>query len=270
MFFGSIETDSPQAFIGSWLASQVDRGRGLKVKMAERLGISPSHFSQLLKGERSISPEQAIELSEFMGISELETEMFMLLVDLERAGSAKLKKRISAAIEKKRHAARQISNRIRTEQKLSGEVQAQYYSSWIYPAIRNLVAIDGFNSLQAISDALKIESVVVGRALEFLIEHGLCVIDEKGRVGYGSSWIHLSSNSPMANVSHQNWRLQAMNKMNLNRVSDLYFTSPMSLSREAVEAIRAQLLSTVENVKSVAQPSQSETLFCLNIDWFQV
>ena len=49
----------------------------------------------------------------------------------------------------------------------------------------------------------------------------------------------------------------------------LFYTSPMSLSVEAAQHIRRMLPTLLEEVSRIVGPSASETVYCLNIDWFE-
>lgn len=57
--------------------------------------------------------------------------------------------------------------------------------------------------------------------------------------------------------------------MNLQNENDLFFTSPMSLSKEAAEKIRQELPAFIEKISKIVIPSKSEVIRCLNIDWFE-
>jgi hypothetical protein len=43
----------------------------------------------------------------------------------------------------------------------------------------------------------------------------------------------------------------------------------VSLSRSALEEIRTLLSTVIQNVMKISGPSPSETVACLNIDWFE-
>lgn len=57
--------------------------------------------------------------------------------------------------------------------------------------------------------------------------------------------------------------------MELKKDKDIFFTSPMSLSKEAAAEIKNMIPSIIQNVMKIAGPSESETTYCLNIDWFE-
>ena len=104
--------------------------------------------------------------------------------------------------------------------------------------------------------------------MKFLIENGLCQ-ELNGQISYGPAAIHVDKESPFVNKHHQNWRFRAIQQMELKRDADMYFTSPMSLSKKALEEIRTLLPSIIQQVMKISGPSTSEVVACLNIDWFE-
>ncbi len=67
------------------------KGRGEMQRMAYFLNVHPTLISQILRGPRDLSPEQALEFSQYFGLTRSETEYFLTLVEIERAGSLRLK-----------------------------------------------------------------------------------------------------------------------------------------------------------------------------------
>jgi len=68
-----------------------------------------------------------------------------------------------------------------------------------------------------------------------------------------------------------NWRAQALQKTEAIREDDeLMFTAPLTLSRRDVLALRERLLQVIGELSAVVKVSKSETLYCLNVDLFEV
>lgn len=251
-------------FLTAWIESQKDRIKGARSKIAAAAGISSSMISFILSGDKHLSLEQAAELSDFLGLSEKEIEYFYLLVEYGRAGSEKLKKQFKKRIEDQR---KQLANRISKNISLSDEVKAIYYSSWAYSGIRNLTATPGAHNVQTIAERLGLPSAVVGRMLDFLIQNDLCKIVD-GRLTYGPQKTHVASDSPFVVKHHQNWRVRGFRAMEERRDTNLFFTSPMSLSAEAAREVHQHLPKVVEKVMGISGPSDSEVVYCFNLDWF--
>lgn len=261
-------TDSSK-IIEAWLAELPKGGRGGKAKLAEACRISAAHFSQILSHDRTLSPEHGLVLAKEMSFTERETDYFLALIERQRAGTADLRARMNAKIEQMKRDNSRVSNRIAKDKELSAETKAIYYSSWTYTGVRNLVAVSGFQTSDAIASRLAVSRDVVKKVLEFLLEHELCVRNKAGDITYGPAWTHLDGESPLSRQHQQNWRFRGLNIMEQRRTSDLFFTSPMSMSEEVAKEIREMLPGIIQTVQKKVAPSASETVRCLNIDWFE-
>lgn len=260
--------NSLREFLRHWIATHPSGSWGLIGKLAEAAQVSSSMLSLALKGEKNLSSEQALSMAQYMVLSERETDFFLLLADLEKAGSNALKNRIQKKIKDFQKAALQLKNRVQVDKALNDESKALYYSHWYYTGVRNLLAIDGYDTIPQISDRLGLSAQTVQKVVDFLLEHGLCKkID--GKLTYGFAQTHIDSNSPFVARHHQNWRQRGFYKMEKNISEDLFFTSPMSLSKAAAQEIRKFLPDAIEKIQKTAGPSDSEKAYCLNIDWFE-
>ncbi|NJL26240.1 MAG: TIGR02147 family protein [Calothrix sp. SM1_5_4] len=255
-------------YLNGWIEAQGDRAYGMKGRIAAALRISSSLVSQVLKGEKSLTPDQASDLCDFLGLMELEADYLQLLVEFDRAASIRYKDKLKRKIAELQAQSRKIGRRVPRHKELNDEQKSIYYSSWIYTGIRNLTAVPGFQHADAIAQHLRLEPAVVHRVLNFLLENGLCK-EEKGAITYGPASTHIDKDSPFVNKHHQNWRFQAIQHMERRQEDDVFFTSPMSLSIEAAEEIRSLIPTFVQSVMKISGPSESETAACLNIDWFR-
>lgn len=257
-----------RAYLKAWLAARPKRGRGESRRWAQKLGVSSTMISQVMSGGKPLSLELALELIEALGLSEREGDYFLLLVELDRAGSARLQARARKRIQAAQALAREISHRIQRDHELSPETKAIYYSSWHYTGIRNLTAVPGHQDAESIAERLRLSRVAVAQAIDFLLAHGLLVSNKTGLIP-GPAWTHLDARSPIVASHHRNWRLRACERTSAPTADDLFFTSPMSLSVEASAQIRKQVLALIEAAQKIAGPSDSEVVRCLNLDWFE-
>ena len=255
-------------FLRSWIAAQPKRGHGQGSRIAKALGVSTTMVSQVLGGAKPLSPELAVELCRYLSLDERETDCFFLLVELDRAGTAGLRSRLEAKLAEAHRRARSVAGRIRRDRELDDAAQSVYYSDWTYTGVRNLLAVPGFDTVDAIAARLMVPRAAVAGAVEFLLAHGLAV-REAGKLAHGPAWTHVEAGSPFAAVHHRNWRARASERLAGAPEQSLHFTSPMSLSEEAAEEVRGRLLALVERVQKAVRPSASETVRCLNIDWFE-
>jgi hypothetical protein len=85
------EFDNYRKFVRHAISTTPALGRGSVKKMATALRVHPSLISQVLSGSKDFTSEQANDIASFLNLNELETEYFLCLVDIERAGTSRLK-----------------------------------------------------------------------------------------------------------------------------------------------------------------------------------
>ncbi len=257
-------------YLLDWIEAQGARSHGLKGRMAAALSVSSSLISQMLKGEKSLTPDQTSELCEFIGLNELESDYLHLLVEIDRAGTPRYREKLNQKLRLLQKQSRQIGKRVQRKKELTDEQRAIFYSSWIYTGVSNVTAIPGMDHAETVGSQLKIEPRIVHRVLRFLLEIGL-VQENNGRFTYepNASHTHLDQDSPFVNKHHQNWRVKAIQHMETRHEQDLFFTAPLSLSNDAADEIRKLLPNFIQSIMKIAGPSPSERTACLNIDWFK-
>lgn len=254
-------------YLEAWITSRPNGGHGQKGQIATHLAISSSLVSQVIKGDKTLTSDQAAALSDYLGLADLEADYLHLLVDVDRAATERWRNRLLKKIKALQEQSRRIGQRVPRHRELTDPERAIYYSTWLYTGIRNLAACRDFNSIEDIAKHLRLEPAVIARLVRFLIEHGLCR-EEDGKLTYGPASIHVDRESPFVNKHHQNWRFQAIQQMERRSESDLFFTSPLSLSRTAADEIRRKVPSVIQEIMKIVGPSESEIAMCLNIDWF--
>lgn len=246
------------------------KGRGEFQRIAQTLGMHTSSISQIFKGLKGFTPEQGCRLAEHLGLNELESDYLLNLIEKERAGTKALQSRIEKRLQKIRELATQLVNRLPRDQVLSEENKALFYSNWFYSAIRLATDIEGLQTIEALAAHFSLQPALVNDVLQFLLGCGLCV-EQDGLYKMGPKRTHLEATSPLVSRHHMNWRMKAVErstKLELNE--ELQLSAPMVLSKKDALHVKALLMTQVEDVLKKAAPSPSETLYCLNIDWFKI
>jgi hypothetical protein len=104
--------------------------------------------------------------------------------------------------------------------------------------------------------------------MQFLLETNLCRRD-KGNLKMGPAITHLSAGSPIVSRHHLNWRVRGYQYMTMPEEKNFFATVPMVLSESLAEKIRQELPQLVQNILTDVAPSASETVRCMNIDFFE-
>jgi uncharacterized protein (TIGR02147 family) len=259
--------DSYKAYVLDFVQQQTRRGGFRRIALALR--VNSSMISQVFRGTLHLSHEQAYALGEHIGLNPLEKEYFLLLVNRDRAGTPSLRQFYETLLSGVRARASNLSQRVSPHVVLNEEQRAVFYSDWTYSAIRLLSSIRGPNTIDMISEELRLPREKIRTVLDFLVRHGLCT-EENGAYSIGLSKTYLEYGSPHLSRHHANWRLKAMEVHPVLKPSELAFSSPMTLSFDDFVRVRATLANTIEQVHRILEPSENEVLACLNIDWFEV
>lgn len=226
-------------------------------------------MSYIVNDQRDLSEEQAVELVEFLGLTEIESEYFLALVQFERAGTKKLEKLYLKKLEEIRNRASKVKNRVPVHQELDEKAKALFYSNWYYSGIRLLTSIEGQDNIKTIADTLGLPVSRVREVMEFLLAHGLC-IEKDNQLQMGPRRTHVDASSPLVASHHRNWRMKALEKMNSTNDQELFFTGPMILSEETFQELKMMALEFIAAKTKKVDPSPSEILACLNIDLFRI
>jgi len=260
--------NSYKMFFNDWVARQPKNGHGEYRRLALALGVSTTLISQVFNGDKDISLEMASDICDYLHLNDEESEYFLLLVEMEKAGSFKLKNRLSKQIKDRKDRAKKLENRFKKETVLDESARQIYYSSWIYPALRILVDIPDLNDIEKISERLLIPKNQLLKFLEFMVKHNL-IIQKQNKLKMGPSSVYLPATDPLANRNHQNFRNLAIQKMNFHNDESFYYTGLYSLSESVANELRKALPDFIEELLKKVKPSASETARCLNIDFFE-
>ena len=82
-----------------YLKGLPNEGYGQLAKIARAISLNPSTLTLVLQNQKDFTPEQANDFCEHLQMTELETDYFMNLVSLSRAGKPNLRARIQKQIQ---------------------------------------------------------------------------------------------------------------------------------------------------------------------------
>lgn len=261
--------DSYKQYLHDALQARSQNQKGSLSRMAEHLGVQPSYLSQVLRGNKDVSSEQALKIGEHLGLSEIETDYFLCLLLRERAGSPALKRYYKSKINDLQRRSRKFT--IETEQtvELSEADKSIFYTTHHYAQIRILSSIPQYQTVDEISSAVRLPRHKVTQIIQFLVSRGLCVQAGDERISMGPKRTHLDGNSPFIASHHRNWRLQAIHWHSHLDEYDLAFSAPLSISRKDFEKVRNLLKDTIDSIGRTVESSPAEKFAILNVDWIQ-
>lgn len=261
------EFNDYKEFVNYWLEIQPKAGRGLLSQIAKELGIHTTLLSHTLRGDKHLNSEQGILLADYLGLSENECHFFLLLIQRDRAGNIKLKQKYEKDILQIRTELKDVSKRVLTHAKLTETQKAQFYSSWIYAAIRQLSSIPEYQTRAKLAGAFEIKKDELNRVLNFLLEAGLCV-EKDNRLLIGPANTHIETSSPYVFSHHKNWRLKGFEKHNNLSPEELMYSAPFTISEKDFAHIREEVIKLIQNLVTTVGKTKNERLACFSVDLF--
>lgn len=262
------EYTSYKGFLRALIKQFPKNGRGLSARLAEHLNLPATVVSQILGRDRHFTPDQAVEVAAFFGLDERSTDYFIMLVHLARAESKKLKTHYEQKLERLRLEAQNLRNLVKGREELTEADKARFYSNWYYAGVFHLSAIRGFQTVEAIADYYGLSRAKIGEVVSFLLESGL-LVETDGELSPGIKSTHVSDKSEFVNNHRRNWRDKAREKFTKPGEKDIFMCAPVSMGKEDAERFRGELLKLIRSFSKLVEPSPSEKLQCLNIDWFE-
>jgi uncharacterized protein (TIGR02147 family) len=243
--------------------------RGIRSLIAKTLKCQPTYVSQVLNGSADFSPEQAEVLNRFFGHTREESTYFLLLIQKERAGTRALKEFIQSQLDEILTRRMAISQRLGQKAGLTQEQQATYYSSWHFSAVHVALTIPSLRRREAIAHHLRISLKKVDEVLKFLVAAGLA---QTNGLDYATTevQIHLGNDSHNIVKHHSHWRQQALESLDREELSDLHYSTVVSLSRQDVFNIKNRLLEEIKAAQAIIKDSPEEELYAYTMDFFSM
>lgn len=257
-------------YLSHWAEESPKGGHGSRKRISEYLRCQSAFISQVLHKTTHLTLEHAERLNEFLEHDALESDYFLLLVQMQRAGSKKLQDYFRKKVEEI-HARRLVlKNRIKgSEREITDAVKQKYYSQWYFGAIRLLLTIPAMQNKESLVRHLKLPRSTINEAIAFLEESGFISRVGDDRFIVSEQHLHLGNDSPLIVKHHLNWRLKAMQSLELEREHDLHYSLGMTISQSDVGKLKAMVVEFVESVQKIARPSEAQVLCGLCIDFFE-
>lgn len=261
--------ESYKEFFNAWVAQQPKKGHGEYRRLALGLNVSTTMVSQIFNSEKDLSLEMACEMTEYLLLSEEEADYFLLLVEYSKAGSIKLKSRLLKQIKDRQEKAKKLENRFKNTTTLSEQEKNVYYSNWTFQAIRLLVELADTNTIDQIVDRLALPKNQVIKTIDFLNKNGL-VNQKNGKLTRGPTHVYLPASDSLVQKHHWNWRQLGIQKMTYVSDENFFYSAQYCLSEKLADHIRKLLPDMIKEIVEKVKPAPSETIRCLNIDFFDL
>jgi uncharacterized protein (TIGR02147 family) len=263
------ECENYRQYVVGRIKAMPKRGRGEFQRIALRLQMHTTLVSQVFRGQKSLTFEQACGLCDHLGLNALETDYFMKLIEFDRAGSDLLRRLVRRQLADIRARAREVSSRVPRGKAISESERAIFYSTWHYSAVRLLTSIPRFQMLDPISEHLGLSKKQVREILDFLVRTGLCT-ELHSKFSMSEKNTHVEAQSPFVVRHHLNWRMKALQKVESLSPRELAFTAPVSISEKDFAKVREILLDAIQRIGKIVEQSPAEEVGFLTLDWMKI
>lgn len=266
------EFSAYRSYLRAYLKKLPKKGHGEARKIAIHLRVSSTFISNVLAGSKDLTLEQAEVLSEYLGHSEMEADYFLNLIQLERAGTHRLKKYFDAKLKETKDKSLQLSKRVQAKNTLTDEEKSTFYSHPLYSAIHLYTATHAKGrSIEEISRRFDIPRSRASKMVQFLDQAQLIQeVEKNGRYVIGTQSTHLEVHSPHLHKHHTNWRLKAIQSSENLSDQELIYTVNVALSESDFSKLRESMVQFIKGFLDTVHPSPSEELACFNLDFFWI
>lgn len=241
---------------------------GLRKRLAEAIPVHTTFVSQVLTGRNDFSLEQGEAINSFLEHSDDEGEYFILLILKDRAGHDKLKKRFQKKIQVMRDERLNIKNRLEVTETVSAKDKEKFYSSAVYGAIHVLTSIPQFQTIEALSAAVRLSKSRVREMVDFLIRIGI-LKEERGKIISLSNHVHLGNDSELILKHHANWRYNTISNLQFLDRDDLHYSACLSLSAEDAFKIKESILANLKSNVDIISKSKEEVPYVMCLDFYK-
>jgi uncharacterized protein (TIGR02147 family) len=249
--------------------SEASREWGIITRLAQAANCQRSYLSRVLSTHVHLTLDQAFGLCEYWKLSRSESDYFLCLVEKERTGSKSYREYLESKLLSLKREYENIAQRVSRPKAETGEKEHLYYSAWYYTAIHMLVSIPAYQTVEAISKRLQLPEALIHSVLETLEQFGY-VKKENRKWKYLGGEKHISKESPLVALHHNNWRQRAVIDAQSPLTRGLHFSVVQSMSREIHEELHQKLLQFIDEASRLAGPSREEELVAIGIDLFEV
>jgi uncharacterized protein (TIGR02147 family) len=242
---------------GGYSLRAFSRGTGLR---------SPNYLKLVMDGDRNLTPSMALRFAEGCGLSGEAAEYFCELVAFNQARVAR---------ERELHFERLTRfSRFRKVHKLD-IAQSAYHSEWYIPAIRELTARADFSedpSWLAKTLLPEVSAAQAKRAIDVLLELGLLVRDENGRLGQAEELVETPAGPLGHHVVQFHRTMMQLAAESLDRVprEEREIASvTLCLAQEQLEQLKAELRAFRNHLLQKYQAgADAERVVQLNLQMF--
>lgn len=254
-------------FLEREFASRLRRNPGYSLRaFARDIGLPASRLSEVLRGQRNLSPETGARVAKGLKLSGAECETFLQLVGLHQKRSAWAKRQAEEQLKRASCAGEY------------GELSLERFkiiSDWHHFAILELSEIEGFESSPAwIAGRLGIPTAKAKEAIERLLDFGLLERLPNGEIRQTKANLATPSGVPSREIRehHSQILMKAEEALQELPVEEREFSAiTLAFHSEQMPEIRQELKKMRRRLgQKIQEQPGKDRVYCLAIQFFPV
>jgi len=252
------------------LCSEPAVQRGFQTRLAKAANCQSAYLSQVLKQKVHLTEDQALHITIELNFTQPETDYFLLLLRIEKAGTVKLRTYLQKELEKLRSRQKELSTKVHTDQILYDEKNlTRYFSSWVPSAIHLLTSSNHYRTIEKISARLRIPLEDTKEALQFLEELGW-VEKKKHEYFFKAGNVHIAKDSIFNTSMQLGRRHLVLNSIALKNLNSMHYSSLFTIEQKDYLKLEKMIAEFVQKSSKTIQNSGADDLCCLCVDLFSV
>ncbi len=260
------------------MAEENSSVRGYNSRLAEAASCHSSHLSHVLGERGHLTPDQALAIADFWELPELQSDYFLSLVEFERAGTERLRRKVRARLDElkkegKRFHGRTAARDEKPRVELSLADATKYCSHWYYSVIHCLLEVKAFRSELAIAEHLNLAPSIVSHAFENLERMKLIAKDSESGEWSVLQGVKYAGPDDLLTLMNSSQRLFSSYRRELRNPDDMNVTIISAVTKSELLAMRELLVSCLKDMTKMSafnETKESETAMIICLDLFEI
>ncbi len=252
--------------------------RGYNSRLAEAASCHSSHLSHVLGERGHLTPDQALAIADFWQLPDLQSDYFLTLVEFERAGTERLRKKLRIRLDDIRKEGRRFHGRTAARDEkprveLSLADATKYCSHWYYCVIHCLIEVKAFRTEEAIAEHLNLSRTLVHHVLENLERMKLLARDENSGEWYVLQGVKYTGPDDLLTLMNSSQRLFASYRRELRNPDDMNVTIVTAIRKSELAAMREMLINCLKDMTKLSafqENKEAETAMMICLDLFEI
>ena len=228
---------SYKGFLQDLVKFREERGQ-TRAELAKAMGCQAAYFSQVLKAKADLTEDHGIKLCRHLKLNAAETEYFLLILRLSRAGTQALSEYLEEQRLKLKKTHDEIEGRVQSRKnRWTTEREIYYCSSWIPSTLHTATSCESYQTVSTLSRRFDLDPSLVEGHLHALEKFGLIQFNEGRWIFQGAS-MHFPKNTPLDQAFQLNHRVHAMHALAAKKEEEIHYAAVFAADRKTFIRIR--------------------------------